>query len=54
MPWYGYVIMGYIAFIGLATIYFVGEPREPIKPRAAVIVVLIKALMIWGIWELGS
>jgi len=54
MPWYGYVIMGYLAFIALATVYFVGEPREPTKPRVAALVVIIQALLIWGVWELGS
>lgn len=49
MNWFDWVILSWMAVNGLGAVAMIGKHREPITPGEAVIMVVIYALMIWGV-----
>jgi hypothetical protein len=54
MPWYAWGMVVWAALGSLLSIAFIGRPRDPITPGAAVASVLVAALYIWGIISLAA
>lgn len=54
MTWFGYVLVGVIAFGTLCSVATVGKPRPPLSAEVAVLVVVTNALLIWGAIAVGT
>jgi hypothetical protein len=48
MPWYAWAIIGLYAISSVATVAYIGRPREPITPLVAILALIINGLAIWG------
>lgn len=54
MTWYAWTLIAVLVVSALATVLRIGEPREPLTPGAAVIVLVGNGLVIWAIIALAE
>lgn len=54
MTWFGYVLVGVIAFGTICNVAIVGKPREPLSAEVVMLVVVTNALLIWGAIAVGT
>lgn len=54
MPWYAWLLVGWLVFGGLASVAFVGRPVKPLTGEGALLRLVIAALMIWAVVSLAT
>lgn len=51
MPWYIWTIIALTVISSLLTVATIGRPRQPMSAAAAIGVLVVNGLIIWGIIE---
>lgn len=54
MTWFGYVFVCLMALNAAMCVANVGRPREPMSPGAALTVLVVNGLIVWGAIAVGT
>ena len=50
MTWFDWLLVGLLALNAVVSVLLVGEPREPIKPATAALVVMLNSTLVFGVF----
>jgi hypothetical protein len=54
MTWFGWLVVAYWSANALGSVALIGRKREPITPGVAIGLIVVYALLIWGLIAVGA